>query len=228
MMRDYLPLPLLAAGLMFSAALAPLAKAQGRLSDKDVQNLMGNLKDDARAFKPIFRSALKKSTIRKTSREKDAANLADRFQKETDAMHKRFKDKKTADTELPLVQRTANQIDQVVSNLNLGPQTTSRWQKIQTELQQISSAFGVAYPTAENPRGITPYGSDAACSQSIGPERANRMVQDCLAVSAATHPPCNAQNSCSLIIDEIKRSCSLLEPRSAPAFCNEYRERQGP
>jgi hypothetical protein len=218
-----LPLSLLTAGLLFSVALTPLAKAQGRLSDKDLQNLMGNLKDDAKSFRPVFTSALKKSTIRKTSREKDAANLADRFQKETEAMHSHFKAKKTADTELPLVQRTAAQIDQVVRNLNLGPQTTSRWEKIETELQQISSAFGVAYPTAENPRGVTPYGADASCRQSVGSERANRMVQDCLAVSPATHPPCNAQNSCSLIVDEIRRSCSLLQARSAPALCAEYR-----
>ncbi len=224
-MRAYLKLYscFLPAGLLFLSASTPLAKAQGRLSDKDVQNLMANLKDDAKSFKPVFTSALKKSTIRRTSQAKDAQNLADRFQKETEAMHNHFKDKKTADTELPLVQRTANQIDQVISNVNLGPQTTSRWQKIQTELQQISSAFGVAYQTAENPRAISPYGSDASCNQSAGPERANRMVQDCLAVSAATHPPCNAQNSCSMIIDEIRRGCAQLGPRSAPSFCNEYR-----
>jgi hypothetical protein len=171
----------------------------------------------------VFKSALKKSTIRKTSREKDAAKLAERFQNETEAMHNHFKANKKADTELPVVQRTADQIDQIVRSLYLGPQTTSRWEKIETELQQISSAFGVAYPTAENPRGVTPYGADASCRQSVGSERANRMVQDCLAVSAATHPLCNAQNSCSLIVDEIKRGCSLLQPRSAPAFCAEYR-----
>lgn len=223
-MRNYLNLLffLVAAGLLLSAASRPL-KAQGRLSDKDLQNLMGNLKDDAKSFKPVFKSALKKSTIRKTSREKDAAKLAERFQNETEAMHNHFKANKKADTELPVVQRTADQIDQIVRSLYLGPQTTSRWEKIETELQQISSAFGVAYPTAENPRGVTPYGADASCRQSVGSERANRMVQDCLAVSAATHPLCNAQNSCSLIVDEIKRGCSLLQPRSAPAFCAEYR-----
>jgi hypothetical protein len=223
-MRSHLNLPmyLLAVGLLFPVGPRPV-KAQGRLSDKDLQNLMGNLKDDAKSFKPVFTSALKKSTIRKTSREKDAANLADRFQKEAEAMHNHFKSKKNADTELPTVQRTANQIDQVVRTLNLGPQTTSRWEKIQTELQQISSAFGVSYSTAENPGGVSAYSSDASCNQSVGQERASRMVQDCLAVSSATHPPCNAQNSCSLIVDEIRRGCSQLEPRNAPAFCSEYR-----
>jgi hypothetical protein len=53
------------------------AVAQGRLSDKDLQRLMQNLKDDAQPFRQSFANALKKSTIRKTSREKDARALAE-------------------------------------------------------------------------------------------------------------------------------------------------------
>ena len=41
------------------------------MSDKDVQALMQNLRDDAKSFKPQFNSAISKSTIRKTSREKE-------------------------------------------------------------------------------------------------------------------------------------------------------------
>jgi hypothetical protein len=37
-----------------------------------------------------------------------------------------------------------------------------------------------------------------------------------------THPPCNGQNSCSLIIDEIKRGCGLLQ-QNIPTFCAEYK-----
>lgn len=62
-----------------------------------------------------------------------------------------------------------------------------------------------------------------ACVQAVGPEKSKLLVGRCLAVSPATHPPCNAQNACALIIGEIKRSCSLLDERSAPAFCSEYR-----
>ena len=58
------------------------AVAQGRLSDKDLQRLMQNLKDDAQPFRQSFANALKKSTIRKTSQEKDARALADTFAKQ--------------------------------------------------------------------------------------------------------------------------------------------------
>lgn len=62
-----------------------------------------------------------------------------------------------------------------------------------------------------------------ACSVSIGAAKAARMVKACLAVSPATHPPCNAANSCAMIEDEIARGCALLgddakgEPACTPA-----------
>lgn len=65
-----------------------------------------------------------------------------------------------------------------------------------------------------------------SCRQTAGPQRAASMVRECIKVSPATHPPCNAANPCDMIIDEIKRGCALLaEPGSgvrAPAFCAPY------
>jgi hypothetical protein len=70
------------------------------------------------------------------------------------------------------------------------------------------------------------HGSAAtSCSQSVGPRQAHRYVEQCLAVSPATHPPCNAANACSLIKDEIRRGCELLG-KDAPAFCEQYQHRQ--
>jgi len=178
---------------------------------------MKNLRDDAKSFRPVFQNAVHRSTIRKTSREKDAKDLALRFEKQTDGMLNRFKSTKKADSELSLVSSTAQQLDDLIHSVNLGPQVGSRWDKIQTELGQVSAAFGLQ-PSNGNTANI----DGPACIQAVGPERSKRLVSDCLAVSPATHPPCNAQNSCRLIIDEIRRSCSLLDARSAPALCRDY------
>jgi hypothetical protein len=62
----------------------------------------------------------------------------------------------------------------------------------------------------------------ASCKETAGPQKAGRYVEECLVVSPATHPPCNAANECSLIQDEIRRGCLLLG-RDAPAFCIPYR-----
>lgn len=67
-----------------------------------------------------------------------------------------------------------------------------------------------------------PAGSqNVSCLKAVGKARSDQLVKQCLQVSPATHPPCNAQNSCDLITDEIRRSCALLG-RDGPGFCNGY------
>ena len=75
-------------------------RAQGRLSDKDVQRLMQNLKDDAQPFQKSFAKALKKSTIRKTSQENDATALTDTFAKQANTALETFKHQQKADQEV--------------------------------------------------------------------------------------------------------------------------------
>ena len=80
-----------------------VAMAQGRLSDKDLQRLMQNLKDDSQPFRQSFANALKKSTIRKTSREKDARALADTFAKQANNALNTFKHHQKAVTKKELL-----------------------------------------------------------------------------------------------------------------------------
>jgi len=196
----------------------PAAQGQTRVNDKDVESLMRNLKDDAKKFKPMFSNAVKKSTIRKTSREKDAKNLVTSFANQTEAMLNNFKRTKKGDSDFSLVKRSAMEIDKIASEIHLDGAAASMWQKIRTELDQVGSALGVSQASAQT-----------TCEQAVGADRAGELVRRCLQVSPATRPPCNAQNPCELIISEIKRSCSMLQEPSAgvgargtPGFCSEY------
>lgn len=63
---------------------------------------------------------------------------------------------------------------------------------------------------------------NAPCRQTAGAAKAQQYVQQCTEVSPATHPPCSAQNACSLITDEIKRGCAMIGA-GAPAFCASYK-----
>jgi len=63
---------------------------------------------------------------------------------------------------------------------------------------------------------------ETSCTADIGADQAQVLVDRCIRVSPATHPPCNAQNTCKMITDEIKRSCKILG-YNAPGFCDEYR-----
>ncbi len=55
-----------------------------------------------------------------------------------------------------------------------------------------------------------------SCAAQIGAAAAKKRVDVCRDVSPATHPPCNAANSCALIEDEIARSCALFDDDGAP------------
>ncbi len=62
-----------------------------------------------------------------------------------------------------------------------------------------------------------------SCTAEVGAEDAQTYVDQCLDVSPATRPPCNAENACQLIWDEIARGCALLG-EDAPDFCSDYEE----
>ena len=201
-----------------------LAAAQGRLSDKDLQRLMQNLKDDAQPFQKSFANALKKSTIRKTTQEKDAKALAETFAKQANTSLETFKHQQKADQEVTALVNTAAQIDPLVYSLQLNPQTTSQWERLRTELHQIAQAFGVPEPYFAPPptSAAAAPSTTGTCLNAVGIERSQQLVNECIQVSPSTHPPCNAQNACSLIVDEIKRGCALIG-QGAPGFCAEYR-----
>lgn len=55
-----------------------------------------------------------------------------------------------------------------------------------------------------------------SCTAEIGAAAAQKLVKSCINTSPATHPPCNAANSCAMIEDEIARSCALFDGRGDP------------
>lgn len=60
------------------------------------------------------------------------------------------------------------------------------------------------------------------CRETLGEQRSDVLVDQCLKVSPATHPPCNALNACEMIRDEVKRGCGMTEGKDQPLFCKPY------
>ena len=210
---------LLAVPFLFSPSMA---QAQGRVNDHDMETLMRNLRDDAKSFRPRFDDAIHKSTIRKTSQERQAQDLAATFEKQTQEMLKQFKKNRSGQSDFSNLMATAKDIDQSVRSLSLGQRVNSDWNRIRTELEQIAAAYGMPDTLEGADDGMAPMRSEEkSCLQTAGAEKSKRLVNECLQVSPATHPPCNAQNSCDLIIGEIERSCALIGA-NAPSFCEQY------
>lgn len=63
-----------------------------------------------------------------------------------------------------------------------------------------------------------PARAEEACRSEIGEVAAQELVDQCLEVTPATHPPCHVDNPCDLIQDEIARGCEMLGDEG-PDFC---------
>src|SRR5215475_11365735 len=120
--------------------------AQKRVSDHDVEALMKNLKEDSKSFRENFDAALKKSAIRRTSQEKDAKGLIASFEKQTDSMFSEFKKSKRGDVAVETTISSAQEIERLIYNLQLDAKTISQWEKIRSELDKVSGAFGINAP----------------------------------------------------------------------------------
>jgi hypothetical protein len=117
--------------------------AQQRMSDRDIENVMKNLKEDSKRFQSSFNSAISKSTIRKTTQEKSDKELVKSFQNQTESMLNVFQDKRTADTTLPGVLDTAKQIDGVFIDVHMGGSAKSDWNKCKAELSILAGQFNM-------------------------------------------------------------------------------------
>jgi hypothetical protein len=149
MVRRYLGYAM-ALVLLLTAGWGATARAQNRVNDKDLARMMENVKHDSQPFRKSFDSAVKKSTIRGTSREKDARGLAKTFEDQSKRALETFQKHKKAEDQVAAMVDTAGQIDQLVSSLNLNPVVSQRWDRVRTELHQVAQAFNV--PDSYSPR----------------------------------------------------------------------------
>ncbi len=129
---------------------APLANAQTRINDRDLEAMMRNLRDDTKALRPKFDDAVrKKSIIRGTNQAKDAVKLMETFVKQTNELPNRFKKDRNGGDSFRIVQSTAEQVDATISSAQLNAQIGDQWQKIRSEVNQIAVAYNMPPPFGE-------------------------------------------------------------------------------
>lgn len=63
--------------------------------------------------------------------------------------------------------------------------------------------------------------SSTSCTLDQGSDAAVALASRCTRVSPASHPPCNPDNPCQMIQDEIDRSCAMYKPgETKPPECS--------
>jgi hypothetical protein len=131
------------AALVIALLLVQPSFAQDRMSDHDIENVMKNLKEDSKRFQSAFNSSIGKSTVRKTSQEKDAKSTVQTYRNQVDRMLDVFQDKHKADETLPSVMASAKQIDGIFQSVQLGGSAISTWDKCKSEIKILAIQFNV-------------------------------------------------------------------------------------
>jgi flagellar motility protein MotE (MotC chaperone) len=138
------------------AGLSVAAKAQDapyRISDKQVQQVMKQLKKDTERFRKSLDSSLDKSRLNGTNREDDINKFMEDYEKATERLYDRFKDHKSVGTDVEAVLDGAAQIDQFMArgsdrfmrrNSKSG-RAERDWAAVRQDLRQLAEAYNVTW-----------------------------------------------------------------------------------
>jgi hypothetical protein len=129
--------------LLFPFISALPARAQERLSDKDLEQRIKNMNADIKKFRSIFNSSVSKTSIRKTTQAKDAKALVGNFQTQSNSLYETFKKTKKPDPYLQNCLDLSTKIDNLLQSTDFDANTTTQWAKIKPQFKDIAAAFHV-------------------------------------------------------------------------------------
>jgi uncharacterized protein len=98
--------------------------------------------------------------------------------------------------------------------------TQKAWIAHRNECGKDKSCIREAYALRTGTLTAGPNRPYTPCRDTVGAKQAAIYVKQCLQVATATHPPCNAENSCELIISHNIDRCGFLGGgNDVPKFC---------
>jgi len=130
------------------AGLAVAAKAQDapyRISDKEVQKVMKQLKKDTEKFRKSLDSSLDRSRLNGTNREDNINEFLKDYEKATERLYDRFKDNKSVSADVEAVLDGAAQIDQVMRRHSPTGKAERDWSAVRQDLRQLAQAYNVTW-----------------------------------------------------------------------------------
>jgi len=113
---------------------------------------------------------------------------------------------------------SADALDQLVKSLVM---TQKAWLAHRDRCGADVGCIYKAYVIRRTALTVGVSGKDIPCRDVVGAAQAAIYVNDCTAVASETHPPCNADNSCELIISHNIFRCAGLGD-GAPKLCAAY------
>lgn len=113
---------------------------------------------------------------------------------------------------------SADALDEVVKSLAI---TQKAWLAHRNDCGADRACIYKAYLVRKRALTAGDDAKDTPCRDTVGAEQAAIYVKECIAVASETHPPCNADDSCELIVSHNIFRCVDLG-KGAPKFCAAY------
>ena len=130
------------------AGLSVAASAQDapyRISDKEVQKVMKQLKKDTEKFRKSLDSSLDKSRLDGTNREDNINEFLEDYEKATERLYERFKDNKSVGTDVEAVLDGAARIDQFMTRHSPTAKAERDWSAVRQDLRRLAEAYNVSW-----------------------------------------------------------------------------------
>jgi len=130
------------------ASLSVIALGQDspyRISDKQVQQSLKQLKKDTGKFRKSLDSSLDKSRLDGTNREDNINEFLEDYEKATERLYDRFKDNKSVGADVEAVLDGAARIDQFMRRNSPTGRAERDWAAVRTDLRRLADAYNVSW-----------------------------------------------------------------------------------
>ena len=135
------------AGLLF---LTPIAQATDRLTDDEVEQLLGNIESGRASFEAALDQQLKNSVIRAPRGEVNTNEFFDDLQDQVQRTRERFDSDYSASSEVIALLDYASRLDRWASTQTSGFKGSNEWNALNTDFRRLAAAFNTTMPMPAN------------------------------------------------------------------------------
>jgi hypothetical protein len=116
-----------------------------RISDKEVEQVLNRIENQANNFRRSLDAALDRSRLNGTNREDDINAFIKNFDEQTKRLHDRFDDHKSVATDVEAVLNSAASIDQFMRRQHLNERAQNDWSTLRGNLDELAAAYNVTW-----------------------------------------------------------------------------------
>jgi DNA repair exonuclease SbcCD ATPase subunit len=130
---------------MAARAHAQVVGQPYRISDKEVEQILNRIENQANNFRRSLDAALDRSRLNGTNREDDINAFIKNFDEQTKRLEDRFDERKSVASDVEAVLNSAASIDQFMRRQPLSERAQNDWSRLRGSLDDLAQAYSVSW-----------------------------------------------------------------------------------